>query len=61
VQVEGEAQGSDEVVQQFLQQIGKGPRMAQVVKLEKREMEPREGEDRFQVMRTAESLFGSEC
>ncbi|KAJ5612982.1 hypothetical protein N7510_006176 [Penicillium lagena] len=58
--VEGEAQGSGETVQKFLQQINKGPRTAQVVKLEKREMEPREGEDRFLVMRTSESMFGSE-
>ncbi|CAL5868353.1 uncharacterized protein PFLUO_LOCUS2578 [Penicillium psychrofluorescens] len=59
--VEGEAQGSGETVQTFLQQINKGPRMAHVDKLEKMEMEPREDEDRFQVLNTSKSLFGSEC
>lgn len=41
----------------FFQQLNKGPRMAHVVKLEKRDMELREGEDHFAVMRTAESMF----
>jgi hypothetical protein len=60
LQVEGEAQGSDDIMQKFFQQINKGPRMAHVVKLEKRDLEPRDGEDHFSVMRTAESMFGSE-
>ena len=59
LQVEGEAQGSDDIMQKFFQQINKGPRMAHVVKLEKRDLELRDGEDHFAVMRTAESMFGS--
>ncbi|KAJ5168733.1 uncharacterized protein N7482_004327 [Penicillium canariense] len=55
--VEGEVQGDGETVQKLLQQIDKGPRMAHVVKLEKREMELVDGEDRFLVMRTADSMF----
>ncbi|KAJ6073037.1 hypothetical protein N7467_011122 [Penicillium canescens] len=58
--VEGEAQGSDEIMKKFFQQIGKGPRMAHVVKLEKRDMDVRDGEDHFAVMRTGESMFESE-
>lgn len=56
-QVEGEAQGGDETMHKFFQQINKGPRMAHVVKLEKRNLDLREGEDHFAVMRTAESMF----
>lgn len=44
-----------------MQQIDKGPRMAHVVKLEKREMDSLEGEDHFSVMRTAESSFHSDA
>lgn len=44
-------------MQKFVQQIDKGPRLAHVVKLEKRELEPQDGEDCFLVMRTAESMF----
>ncbi|OGE48866.1 hypothetical protein PENARI_c025G10638 [Penicillium arizonense] len=58
--VEGEAQGSDEIMKKFFQQIGKGPRMAHVVKLEKRDMDVRDDEDHFAVMRTGESMFDSE-
>ncbi|KAJ5081603.1 hypothetical protein NUU61_009867 [Penicillium alfredii] len=57
--VEGEAQGDEETLKKLLQQVNKGPRMAHVVKLEKRELEPRDGEDHFAVMRTAESMFHS--
>jgi hypothetical protein len=59
IQVEGEAQGSDEIMKKFFQQIGKGPRMAHVVKLEKRDMDLKDGEDHFAVMRTGESMFES--
>jgi acylphosphatase len=59
VQVEGEVQGDEQTVQKLLQQIDKGPRHAHVVKLEKKELEPQEGEDQFLVMRTAESMFHS--
>lgn len=56
-QVEGEAQGSDEKVKKFLQRIDKGPSMAHVVKLEKRDLDVRDDEEGFAVMRTAESMF----
>ncbi|KAJ5603953.1 hypothetical protein N7537_006909 [Penicillium hordei] len=55
--VEGEAQGSDEKVKKFLQRIDKGPSMAHVVKLEKRDLDVRHDEEGFTVMRTAESMF----
>lgn len=57
--VEGEVQGNQETVQKLLQHIDKGPRLAHVVKIEKKELEPREGEDHFAVMRTSESMFHS--
>ncbi|KAJ5856386.1 uncharacterized protein N7529_010330 [Penicillium soppii] len=57
--VEGEAQGSDEMMQKFFQQINKGPRLAHVVKLEKHDLELRDDEDHFAVIRTAESMFKS--
>ncbi|OQE46456.1 hypothetical protein PENCOP_c001G02879 [Penicillium coprophilum] len=57
--VEGEAQGSDERVKKFLQRIDKGPSMAHVVKLEKRDLDVRDDEEGFAVMRTAESMFKS--
>ncbi|KAJ5164219.1 uncharacterized protein N7500_006049 [Penicillium coprophilum] len=57
--VEGEAQGSDEKVKKFLQRIDKGPSMAHVVKLEKRDLDVRDDEEGFAVMRTAESMFKS--
>ncbi|QQK42456.1 Acylphosphatase [Penicillium digitatum] len=55
--VEGEAQGSNEKVQKFLQCIDKGPSMAHVVKLEKCNLDVRDDEEGFAVMRTAESMF----
>ncbi|OQE84964.1 hypothetical protein PENNAL_c0025G07125 [Penicillium nalgiovense] len=55
--VEGEAQGSDEKVQKFLQRIDKGPPRSHVVKLEKRALDVRDDEEGFAVMRTAESMF----
>ncbi|KAJ5173196.1 acylphosphatase [Penicillium capsulatum] len=58
--VEGEAQGDEETIQKFLTQISRGPRLAHVVKLEKREMEPTQNEDHFAVMRTMESMFKAE-
>ncbi|KAI2726171.1 hypothetical protein CBS147332_3058 [Penicillium roqueforti] len=55
--VEGEAQSSDEKVQRFLQRIQKGPSRALVMKLEKRELDVRDDEEGFVVMRTADSMF----
>lgn len=45
-------------MQKLLKDIGKGPRMAHVVKLEKKELDVREGEEDFVVYRAAESTFG---
>ncbi|KAJ5785168.1 uncharacterized protein N7503_010380 [Penicillium pulvis] len=59
--VEGEVQGDEESIKNFMQQIDKGPRMAHVVKVEKREMEPLDGEAHFSVMRTSESNFHSDA
>ncbi|EPS33886.1 hypothetical protein PDE_08848 [Penicillium oxalicum 114-2] len=58
-QVEGEVQGPEPSVQEFLKQIDKGPRHAHVVKLEKRELDVKEGDDQFVVLRTGESTFQS--
>lgn len=58
-QVEGEVQGPEPSVQEFLKQIDKGPRHAHVVKLEKRELDVKEGDDQFVVLRTGESIFQS--
>ncbi|PKY03259.1 putative acylphosphatase [Aspergillus campestris IBT 28561] len=55
--VEGEAQGDSESLQNWLKDIHKGPRMAHVVKVEKREVDVRDGESHFGVMRTSESAF----
>ncbi|KAE9371030.1 acylphosphatase [Stipitochalara longipes BDJ] len=47
--VEGEVQGEDEVLQNFLKDIDQGPRHSQVVKVEKSEIEVLEGETAFEV------------
>jgi acylphosphatase len=47
------------MMQKFFQQINKGPRLAHVVKLEKHDLELRDDEDHFAVIRTAESMFKS--
>jgi acylphosphatase len=47
-------------MQKFLQRIGKGPSMAHVVKLEKRNLDLLENEEGFAVKRTAESMFKPE-
>ncbi|KAJ5216029.1 uncharacterized protein N7498_002436 [Penicillium cinerascens] len=57
--VEGEVQGDEESMRNFLQQINKGPRTAHVAKIEKKELEPHEHDDSFVVLRTAESMFHS--
>jgi acylphosphatase len=46
-------------MRKFLQQIDKGPRMAHVAKIEKKELEPHEHDDSFVVLRTGESMFHS--
>ncbi|KAJ5923313.1 hypothetical protein N7454_008558 [Penicillium verhagenii] len=59
--VEGEVQGDEETIKKFMQQIDKGPRMAHVVKLEKRETDIVKGEADFSVFRTAESRYDAEA
>jgi acylphosphatase len=56
-QVEGEVQGNDETLQKFFKDIDKGPRLAHVVKVEKRDLGSEEGEDHFAVRRTSNSVF----
>lgn len=50
-QVEGEAQGDEEVLKKFLKDVDNGPRHAHVVKLEKEERDVIEGEEGFIVTR----------
>ncbi|KAL2011983.1 hypothetical protein VTN00DRAFT_4701 [Thermoascus crustaceus] len=49
--VEGEAQGDEESLQKLLKDINKGPRLAHVVKLEKKEIDTQDGESNFVVKR----------
>lgn len=49
IQVEGEIQGEDGLVQKLLQDVNKGPRHAHVVKLEKSDIETAEGESAFTI------------
>ena len=48
-QVEGEAQGDDELIAKLLKDIDKGPRHARVVKLEKSEIDLQDGESDFTI------------
>lgn len=48
-QVEGEAQGTKDSIQSLLKDLDNGPRMANVVKVEKEEKEIVEGEKAFEV------------
>lgn len=45
--VTGEAQGSEDSIKSFLKELNNGPRAAQVVKVEKEEIETKEGESSF--------------
>ncbi|KAK1764596.1 Acylphosphatase [Phialemonium atrogriseum] len=47
--VEGEAQGNADSVSQFLKHVDDGPRHAHVVRLDKKDLDIIDGEDRFQV------------
>jgi len=49
--VEGEAQGSEDSIQQILKAVNDGPTHAHVVKLEKKEIDVVEGEQGFEVRR----------
>ncbi|PYH90037.1 acylphosphatase [Aspergillus ellipticus CBS 707.79] len=55
--VEGEAQGPEESIQKLLKDINNGPRHAHVVKLEKKSIATKEGEEDFGFMRTSESGY----
>ncbi|PLB55654.1 Acylphosphatase [Aspergillus steynii IBT 23096] len=55
--VEGEAQGPDSAIQNLVKEINNGPRLAHVVKVEKKEIATQEGESQFGVKRTSESAF----
>ncbi|KAI1326188.1 acylphosphatase [Xylariaceae sp. FL0255] len=47
--VEGEAQGSDDAIKQFLKAVDDGPRHAHVVKLDQESRELQDGESKFEV------------
>lgn len=47
--MEGEAQGDEESVQKYLKDLNHGPSAAHVVKLEKSELEAKDGESSFEV------------
>jgi Acylphosphatase len=47
-QVTGEAQGNEASLQKFLQDINQGPKHAQVVKVEKSTISPKESESSFE-------------
>ncbi|WEW58016.1 acylphosphatase [Emydomyces testavorans] len=54
--VQGEAQGDEEPINKLLEDISRGPRHAEVTKLEKSEIDPKVGESRFQVVRSLQHL-----
>lgn len=56
-QVEGEAQGDKDSVQKLIQELGKGPRLAHVTKLQKKDIAPEEGEDHYAVRRMSDSVI----
>lgn len=45
----GEAQGNDEDIKKLLKDLDKGPSAAHVVKVEKQELDPQQGEASFKV------------
>ncbi|KAK4226908.1 Acylphosphatase-like domain-containing protein [Podospora fimiseda] len=49
--VEGEAQGEDAAILQFLKDVDKGPKGSKVVRLDKEDREVVEGEEGFEVRR----------
>ncbi|BDD62937.1 hypothetical protein MAP00_007890 [Monascus purpureus] len=57
--VEGEAQGDEDSIQKLLKDIGQGPRLAHVVKVEKKEVPPRGDEEGFSCRVTSGSTFYS--
>lgn len=59
MKVEGEAQGSEESIQKFLKDINNGPRLAHVVKLEKKTLDSKDGESQFGLRKTSATVFDS--
>ena len=53
--VEGEAQGTDENLQQFLKAVDKGPPGSHVVRLDTNEIAVKEGEEGFRKVKSYES------
>jgi acylphosphatase len=51
MQVEGEAQGEDASLAEFLKDVNSGPRGSHVVRLDKEEREVIEGEGEFEIRR----------
>ena len=49
LKVAGEAQGNDEDIKKLLKDLNKGPLAAHVVKVEKQELDLKEGESSFEV------------
>ncbi|PGH29512.1 hypothetical protein GX50_07736 [[Emmonsia] crescens] len=49
--VEGEAQGDEAALSKLLKDLNQGPQLARVVKLEKSEIELKDGEESFVVTR----------
>lgn len=49
LKVAGEAQGNDEDIKKLLKDLNKGPSAAHVVKVEKQELDLKEGESSFEV------------
>ncbi|MCJ1376793.1 hypothetical protein MMC20_008038 [Loxospora ochrophaea] len=47
--VEGEAQGDEESIKKLLKDLNNGPSLAHVVKLEKSDMDVKEGESGFDI------------
>ena len=45
----GEAQGTQDQVAQFMKKVDQGPKHANVVKLERKDVEVREGEEGFEI------------
>lgn len=43
-------------MQKLIQELGKGPRLAHVTKLQKKDITPEEGESHYAVRRTSDSV-----
>jgi acylphosphatase len=51
IQVSGEAQGSDQAIQDFIKVLKTGPRMAVVSKMEQAEIDTKDDEEKFRALR----------